>query len=221
MPLVIKLVSEHRDLVGDDCVREYHESGGTIGRSLRNDWILPDPDRYISGRHATIDYKGGMYYLADMSSNGVYMNGEMEPIGNGNPRRLFDGDRMRLGDFEFEISIDKGESLVMPLDEESSVAPDNIEQFVDEDVLETGMQLLSEDEITGDDEFQSVLFGNEQKKPEPEPAELELRMSPPTMIRPPRKAPALASRRKTSLTHSSTVWASAASNCTRRSIVPR
>ena len=169
MPLIIKLVSEHRDLVGDDCVREYHESGGTIGRSLRNDWILPDPDRYISGRHATIDYKGGMYYLADTSSNGVYMNGEVEPIGNGNPRRLFDGDRMRMGDFEFEISIDKGESLVMPLDAEPSVAPDNIEQFVDEDVLETGMQLLSEDEITGDDEFQSMLFGKEPKKPVPEP----------------------------------------------------
>ena len=79
MPLTIKLVSEHRDLVGDDCVREYYEDGGTIGRSLQNDWILPDPDRYISGRHATIDYKGGMYYLADTSSNGVYMNGESSP----------------------------------------------------------------------------------------------------------------------------------------------
>ena len=169
MPLIIKLVSEHRDLVGDDSVREYYEDGGTIGRSLQNDWILPDPDRYISGRHATIDYRGGMYYLADTSSNGVYMNGEMEPIGKGNPRRLFDGDRMRMGDFEFEISIDKGESLVMPLEPKPTVAPDHIEQFVDEDVIETGMQLLDESEITGDDEFQSVLFGKEAPKVEPEP----------------------------------------------------
>ncbi len=164
MPLVIKIVSEHRDLVGDDFEREYHEDGGSIGRSLQNDWILPDPDRYISGRHATIDYKGGMYYLLDTSSNGVYMNGEVEPIGKGNPRRLFDGDRMRMGDFEFEISIDKGESLVMPLEPDTpSVAPDNIEQFVDEDLIETGMQLLDEDEITGDDEFQNALFGEEEK----------------------------------------------------------
>ena len=169
MPLTIKIVSEHRDLVGDDCVREYYEEGGTIGRSLQNDWILPDPDRYISGRHATIDYKGGMYYLADTSSNGVYMNGEMEPIGNGNPRRLFDGDHMRMGDFEFEVRVDKGESLVMPLEPEPSVAPDNIEQFVDEDVIETGMQLLDEAEITGDDDFQSMLFGKEPEKVEPEP----------------------------------------------------
>jgi predicted component of type VI protein secretion system len=171
MPLTVKIVSEHRDLVGDDCVREYHEEGGTIGRALENDWILPDPDRYISGRHATIDYKGGIYYLADTSSNGVYMNGEIEPIGKGNPRRLFDGDHMRMGDFEFEVRIDKGESLIMPLDLEPSVAPDNIEQFVDEDELETGVQLLDENEITGDDEFQSVLFGDgeEREKPEPVP----------------------------------------------------
>ena len=33
MPLTIKIVSEHRDLVGDDYVREYYEQGGTIGRS--------------------------------------------------------------------------------------------------------------------------------------------------------------------------------------------
>ena len=45
-----KLSAKHRDLVGDDAVREFTEEGGTIGRSLTNDWILPDPDRYISGR---------------------------------------------------------------------------------------------------------------------------------------------------------------------------
>ncbi len=173
MPLTITIVSEHRDLVGSDCVREFHETGGTIGRSLQNDWILPDPDRYISGRHAAIDFKGGMYYLADTSSNGVYMNGEAEPIGKGNPRRLFDGDRMRMGDFEFEIRIDKGESLVMPRDpDDQAVNKDHFDQFVDEDLIETGMQLLDEDEITGDDEFQSIVFGKEPKKKvesQPEP----------------------------------------------------
>jgi len=169
MPLELKIVSEHADLVGDDAVREYYETGGTIGRSLHNDWILPDPDRFISGRHATIDFKGGIYYLADTSSNGVYVNNEMEPIGKGNPRRLFDGDRLRMGDFEIDVSVDSGESLAMPLDEEPSVAPDHIEQFVDEVSIKTGMQMLEEDEITGDQEFQSVLFGGSGKKNKPEP----------------------------------------------------
>ncbi len=166
MPLELKIVNELADLVGDDAVREYHETGGTIGRSLQNDWILPDPDRYISGRHATIDYKGGIYYLADTSSNGVYVNDEMEPIGKGNPRRLFNGDRLRMGDFEIEVTVDSGESLVVPMDEEASVAPDNIEQFVDEVSLRTGIKLLDEEEITGDEEFQSALFGGQEEQTE-------------------------------------------------------
>ncbi|MGI9236290.1 MAG: type VI secretion system-associated FHA domain protein TagH [Woeseiaceae bacterium] len=179
MALQLKIVSEHRELVGDDAEREFFEEGGTIGRSLQNDWILPDPDRYISGRHATIDHKGGIYYLLDTSSNGVYFNDEVEPVGNGNPRRLFDGDRIRMGDFEFTVSLDSGESLVMPLDAEPSVAPDNSEQFVDEVSVRTGMKLLDEEELTGDDEFQSVLFGGQEqakkssapgRKPPPMPA---------------------------------------------------
>ena len=93
MALVLEIVSEHADLVGEDATRTFNEEGGTIGRSLKNDWILPDPDRFISGRHATIDHKAGIYYLLDTSSNGVYINDEVEPIGKGNPRRLFNGDR--------------------------------------------------------------------------------------------------------------------------------
>ncbi len=171
MPLELKIVSEHADLVGDDAIREFHDDGGTIGRSLHNDWILPDPDRYISGRHAAIDFKGGIYYLIDTSSNGVYINNEIEPIGKGNPRRLFDGDTLRMGDFRFCVAIDTGESLIMPLEKQASVAPDNSEQFVDEVSLRTGIKLLDEEEITGDEEFQSALFGDSKKvEPAPEPA---------------------------------------------------
>ena len=157
----LEIVSDHRDLVGDDAVRVFGEDGGTIGRSLQNDWILPDPDRYISGRHASIDCRGGIYYLLDTSTNGVYVNGDCEPIGKGNPRRLFNGDTLRLGDFEIEVTIDKGESLVMPLDEPESHVSDHASSLVPEESLRTGFQLLDEDEITGDDEFQSALFGEQ------------------------------------------------------------
>ncbi|MEO1248022.1 MAG: type VI secretion system-associated FHA domain protein TagH [Pseudomonadota bacterium] len=160
MPLKLEIVSEHREIVGDDAVRVFRDKGGTIGRALENDWILPDPDRYISGRHATIDVKGGSYFLADTSSNGVYVNNEHEPLGKGNPRRLFNGDRLRLGDFEFTVTIDEGEDLALPERPKATVVPDNIEQLVPEVTLKTGIALLDEEEITGDDEFQSALFGN-------------------------------------------------------------
>ena len=163
MTLQLKIVSEHSDLVGDDAVREFNEVGGSIGRSLQSDWILPDPERYISGRHAIVDFKGGIYYLVDLSTNGVYVNDEHEPIGKSNPRRLFNGDRLRMGEFEIVVALDHGESIAMPLEPDPpTVVPDNIEQLVPETEFKTGVQLLDEDEITGDDEFQSALFGTSQ-----------------------------------------------------------
>jgi type VI secretion system protein len=170
MPLKLEIISEHREIVGEDAVREFRSEGGTIGRSLNNDWILPDPDKFISGKHATIDCKGGIYYLVDISSNGVFVNDEREPIGKGNPRRLFNGDHLRLGDFEIVVSIDEGEDLEMPKDPKPTVVPDHIEQLVEEDRIKTGVQLLGEDEITGDVEFQSILFAGEDDEPAEAPA---------------------------------------------------
>ena len=159
MPLQLEITSEHKDLLGDDHVRLFRENGGTIGRALGNDWILPDPDKFISGRHATVDYQSGAYYLADVSTNGVYVNDEDEPLGKGKPRRLFDGDKLRMGDFEFRVHVDEGEGLEMPPPAPASVVADRNEQRVPELSLRTGVQLLDEEAITGDEEFQEALFG--------------------------------------------------------------
>ena len=167
MPLQLKITSANRDLLGDDYIRQFDEEGGTIGRSLHNDWILPDPDRFISGKHAAVDCKSGVYYLVDMSSNGVYVNEEEEPLGKGNPRRLFDGDRLRMGDFEIAVTVDEGEDFEMPPPEPVTVVPDHIEQLVPEEEPKSSIQLLDEEELTGDEEFQATLFGA-PPKPAPE-----------------------------------------------------
>jgi predicted component of type VI protein secretion system len=164
MPLQLEIVSEHKEIVADDHVRVFREDGGTIGRSLENDWILPDPDRFISGKHATIDFQSGAYYLADVSTNGVYLNEDEEPLGQGNPRRLFHGDRLRMGDFEFEVTLDEGQDLEMPPPSPMTVVPDHIEQLVDEESLKSGIQMLDEEEITGGDAFQAALFGETVKE---------------------------------------------------------
>lgn len=162
MPLKLTITSAHNDLMGDDVVREFGEGGGTIGRALQNDWILPDPDKFISGKHAIIDARGGAWYLADVSTNGVYVNNDVEPLGRGNPRRLYDGDRLRMGDFEFTVQLDEGEDLEVP-QQPLSVVNDNLGLMVPEDPLKTGIQLLDEEEITGDEAFRSTLFGSSPK----------------------------------------------------------
>lgn len=91
--------------MGGSYVQEFAACGGTIGRSLECDWPLPDSKRFISSKHAMIDYQGGAYYLVDMSRNGVFVNGSASPVGKGNPQRLFDGDTLRLGEFEIRVAL--------------------------------------------------------------------------------------------------------------------
>jgi type VI secretion system FHA domain protein len=105
MPLTLKIVSKQKHILGADSVRVFSVHGGSIGRASDNDWVLPDPDRYISGHHAGIDYRDGAYYLRDTSTNGVYVNHSDQPVGRGTPIRLHDGDELRMGDYLFRVSI--------------------------------------------------------------------------------------------------------------------
>lgn len=105
MPLTLKIISKQRHILGADSTRVFSVHGGSIGRAPDNDWVLPDPDRYISGHHAAIDYRSGAYYLRDNSTNGVFVNHSDEPVGRGTPIRLYDGDELRMGDYLFEVSI--------------------------------------------------------------------------------------------------------------------
>ena len=105
MPLRLQVVSKNRTSLGENHVMEFPARGGTIGRSLESDWALPDANRYLSAQHAQIDFQAGAYYLIDTSRNGVYVNGSDTPVSKGHPQRLFDGDRLRIGDYEIEVAL--------------------------------------------------------------------------------------------------------------------
>src|SRR6187455_1650447 len=116
MALRLQIISRHRQSLGDRGVKDFGRDGGTIGRSLESDWVLPDGQRYISSRHASVDFRSGSYYIVDTSTNGVYVNDAEQPVGRGNPQRLFTGDRIRLGEYEISVEIvgvdDTRETLV-------------------------------------------------------------------------------------------------------------
>ncbi len=106
MALRLRVVSIHAQLLGEDGSKTFGVHGGSIGRASDNDWVLPDPDRYISGHHARIEYRAGQYLLLDTSSNGTYLNDSSAPISEGGPHALKDGDRLRLGDYELAVDLD-------------------------------------------------------------------------------------------------------------------
>ncbi|MCP3999562.1 MAG: FHA domain-containing protein [Gammaproteobacteria bacterium] len=105
MPLQLQIVSAHRESMGGAYIQEFTACGGSIGRSLECDWPLPDSKRYISSKHAMINFQDGCYYLVDLSRNGVYINGSDLAVGNGNSQRLFDDDIVRFGEFEIKVAL--------------------------------------------------------------------------------------------------------------------
>jgi type VI secretion system FHA domain protein len=122
MALRLRVVSEHSTRLGSKATKVFGVHGGTIGRATDNEWILPDPERYLSGKHARVDFRAGIYVLVDTSSNGTYVNGAQVPLGKYHDYSLRDGDYIRLGEYELLVSIDKTNDF--PPDESAIVAYD-------------------------------------------------------------------------------------------------
>jgi type VI secretion system protein len=122
MTLRLSVVSEHGIRLGQNSTKVFGVHGGTIGRATDNAWILPDPDRYLSGKHVRVDFRAGSYVLVDTSSNGTYVNGSQVPLGKYHDYVLKDGDYLRLGEYELLVSIDKTNDF--PPDESAIVAYD-------------------------------------------------------------------------------------------------
>lgn len=91
----------------------FDQQGGSIGRRDENDWILPDPERFISGRHAQIDFSDESFHITDLSSNGVFINRSAQPLGKNNRVALQDGDSFTIGDYEISVSVEKPASQTL------------------------------------------------------------------------------------------------------------
>ncbi len=120
MALRLRIVSDHARRLGTRASKVFGVHGGSIGRATDNDWVLHDPERYLSGKHARVEFRTGSFFIIDGSSNGTYVNGSQTPLGKSNQRELKDGDYLRLGDYEMLVSIDQGNDF--PPDESAIVA---------------------------------------------------------------------------------------------------
>jgi type VI secretion system protein ImpI/type VI secretion system protein len=96
----------------------------SIGRSAENDWVLPDPERVLSKRHCIFAYRSGAWQVTDRSRNGTFLNRENEPLGQGEPHDLRDGDRLRLGPYEIEAHISEAAFRHSPAARENIFADD-------------------------------------------------------------------------------------------------
>lgn len=108
MALRLKIVSDNAAAAGEHPRWTFGVNGGRIGRHTSNDWVLRDTERYVSGRHAEIEHRGGTWLLRDTSTNGTFVNNSDEALGPDRPHQLASGDRFRIGEYEIEVEISGG-----------------------------------------------------------------------------------------------------------------
>jgi type VI secretion system FHA domain protein len=113
MLLTLSVISTQGPSLGSSAYRVFDAQGGTIGRVEANDWVLPDPDKYVSSHHARIRCHNNVFYLQDLSTNGTYLNSLETPVSKSDLTALGDGDRILIGDYEILVQlIDDGSASV-------------------------------------------------------------------------------------------------------------
>ena len=135
MALKLTIIDDQRSRSGQGGSIVFGVGGGGIGRAHDNDWVLPDPQRYVSAHHARVQFRDGAYYLLDTSTNGVYVNDGTVPIGRRNSYPLRDGDHLRLGEYQLAVSIDTERSEAP---EASSIFPINPDPLTAEPMAARG-----------------------------------------------------------------------------------
>ncbi len=137
MALRLKIVSDNAAAAGDQRRWTFGVNGGRIGRHASNDWVLRDSDRYVSGRHAEIEHRGGTWLLRDTSTNGTFVNGSDEALGPDRPHALSHGDRFRIGEYDIEVEITGGNDF--PAQESAPVSDSDLDaSFEVKNFISTG-----------------------------------------------------------------------------------
>ncbi|GMU69340.1 MAG: hypothetical protein AMXMBFR37_16720 [Steroidobacteraceae bacterium] len=122
MALRLRVVSSQRRSLGERGTIVFGVGGGTIGRAADNDWVLPDPLRYVSSCHARVHFRNGKWLLEDLSTNGAFVNDNERPIGKHGTHALVNGDIVRIGEYELLVAIDAATDF--PPDRSALVALD-------------------------------------------------------------------------------------------------
>ncbi|MBD1556921.1 type VI secretion system-associated FHA domain protein TagH [Vibrio sp. S9_S30] len=76
-----------------------------LGRAESCDWTLPDPERVVSSVHAEIIKFGEDYLIRDLSTNGLFINRSVTPVGSGNEIKLNDNDIITFGEYEILVGF--------------------------------------------------------------------------------------------------------------------
>jgi type VI secretion system FHA domain protein len=101
MQLILDIVKNGKNRAEQKSFR-FDRTGGIIGRNSELEYRLTDPQNYISGKHARIEYKHGRYYLWDESTNGTFLKHPYRKLPKGVPHPIGASEVFIIGDHELQ-----------------------------------------------------------------------------------------------------------------------
>ena len=107
MYVSLEVVSPQAASMGADRRRLVGPTGLTIGRAAGNDWVIPDP--YISQQHARITFANGAFFVEGLGRNPIAIGRSDNVLPARQPRRLNNGDRLFIDQYEVIVTIQQGE----------------------------------------------------------------------------------------------------------------
>src|SRR3989338_5899039 len=109
MNLILKIIDSRNFDPNGDNIKEFHQTGGSIGRADNNDFILIDQEKSVSKLHVFIHYRNKQYYLTDVSTNCVFFNEETTAVAESvdNPRIIENGDKIRMGNYLLQAALEE------------------------------------------------------------------------------------------------------------------
>ncbi|GAB3270721.1 type VI secretion system-associated FHA domain protein TagH [Parahaliea aestuarii] len=84
------------------------DRGLTFGRAQSNDLVLPDPLSFVSSRHGLVEFSQGRYTVYDQSTNGLFLDGDLVPLGVGNSAELGAVTELRVGEYLLLFEVSEG-----------------------------------------------------------------------------------------------------------------
>lgn len=113
----------------------FERVGGVIGRGAGCDWVIADASRLLSSQHGLVSYRGGQYFLIDISSNGIGVSGSTERLPKGQARLISEGDVYQLGAVDIRARL-TGQGMEPDRQESASIDPIPDDAFLGLDPLQ-------------------------------------------------------------------------------------
>jgi predicted component of type VI protein secretion system len=105
MKLTLSVILAYNKPVTNKMECTFDEQGGTIGRGLINNWVLPDEEKYLSRSHASIECVRQTFYLLNTSTNGIFINNDTTSLEVNKRLKLEDGMHLIMGGYKMEVAI--------------------------------------------------------------------------------------------------------------------